>query len=135
MFTAEEQRVSVTGPHAYLAAGPNDFRGPCPGLNAMANHKYIPHDGIVCLADVIVASKEGASLIHAIKAMVYVQGWIVFGFGLDIGLISAVLGLYGADILNLPCVPLSIGGAPLSGGILGILPILGSSRRVLPVDC
>jgi len=24
--------------HAYVAPGPNDVRGPCPGLNAAANH-------------------------------------------------------------------------------------------------
>ena len=24
--------------HQYVAAGPNDIRGPCPGLNTLANH-------------------------------------------------------------------------------------------------
>jgi hypothetical protein len=24
--------------HQYVAPGPNDIRGPCPGLNAAANH-------------------------------------------------------------------------------------------------
>ncbi|KAF9891018.1 hypothetical protein FE257_005275 [Aspergillus nanangensis] len=26
-------------------AGPNDFRGPCPMLNTLANHEFLPHDG------------------------------------------------------------------------------------------
>jgi hypothetical protein len=39
----------VTGAHAFqppnFAQG--DQRGPCPGLNALANHGYIPRNGIV----------------------------------------------------------------------------------------
>lgn len=43
----------VTGRHKFV---PPDFeagdqRGPCPGLNALANHNYIPHDGVVNVRD------------------------------------------------------------------------------------
>ncbi|OTB03269.1 hypothetical protein M426DRAFT_263535 [Hypoxylon sp. CI-4A] len=31
--------------HAWMAPGPNDFRGPCPMLNTLANHGFLPHDG------------------------------------------------------------------------------------------
>ncbi|KAI5468195.1 Chloroperoxidase [Mariannaea sp. PMI_226] len=31
--------------HEFRAAGPFDSRSPCPGLNALANHGYLPHDG------------------------------------------------------------------------------------------
>ncbi|GAB7328632.1 hypothetical protein MBLNU13_g00570t1 [Cladosporium sp. NU13] len=31
--------------HDYRASGPFDSRSPCPGLNALANHGYLPHDG------------------------------------------------------------------------------------------
>jgi len=31
--------------HDFLAAGPFDSRSPCPGLNALANHGFLPHDG------------------------------------------------------------------------------------------
>lgn len=37
-FNAAAQHVSTEGPHAFIAPGPGDARGPCPGLNAMANH-------------------------------------------------------------------------------------------------
>ena len=46
----ENQLIDVTGEHAWVAPGPDDFRGPCPGLNALANHGYFPHSGIVPLA-------------------------------------------------------------------------------------
>ena len=45
----ENQLVDVTGEHAWVAPGPNDIRGPCPGLNALANHGYFPHSGVVSL--------------------------------------------------------------------------------------
>ena len=46
----ENQLIDVTGEHAWVAPGPNDLRGPCPGLNALANHGYFPHSGVVPVA-------------------------------------------------------------------------------------
>ena len=46
----ENQLIDVTGEHVWVAPGPNDLRGPCPGLNALANHGYFPHSGIVPVA-------------------------------------------------------------------------------------
>lgn len=46
----ENQLIDVTGEYAWVAPGPNDIRGPCPGLNALANHGYFPHNGVVPLA-------------------------------------------------------------------------------------
>lgn len=28
--------------HPYIKPGPTDLRGPCPGLNTLANHGYLP---------------------------------------------------------------------------------------------
>ena len=39
----ENQLIDVTGKYAWVAPGPGDIRGPCPGLNALANHGYFPH--------------------------------------------------------------------------------------------
>ena len=36
-FNAALQYVNNTGQYAFVAPGPNDQRGPCPGLNAAAN--------------------------------------------------------------------------------------------------
>jgi hypothetical protein len=40
IFNADKQYINVTkgSGHEYVAPGPNDLRGPCPGLNAFANH-------------------------------------------------------------------------------------------------
>ncbi|KAL4877058.1 Peroxidase, family 2-domain-containing protein [Aspergillus karnatakaensis] len=31
--------------HDWKPAGPGDFRGPCPMMNTLANHNFLPHDG------------------------------------------------------------------------------------------
>lgn len=45
-FDEEEQFVSVDGEYAFVAPTKSDIRGPCPGLNAAANHGYLPHNGL-----------------------------------------------------------------------------------------
>lgn len=47
----ENQHIDVTGDHVWKAPGPKDIRGPCPGLNALANHGYFPRvrEHLVCL--------------------------------------------------------------------------------------
>lgn len=51
-FNEEEQFVSTTGQYAFVAPdfANGDVRGPCPGLNAAANHGYLPHDGVPSIA-------------------------------------------------------------------------------------
>ena len=60
-FDAKSQHVSTTGSHAFVA--PNfaagDQRGPCPGLNALANHGYLPHNGYAPSATMIKALNSG----------------------------------------------------------------------------
>lgn len=48
-FNAEEQLVDVSqgSGHEWKAPGPSDLRGQCPGLNAAANHGFIPHNGML----------------------------------------------------------------------------------------
>ena len=54
----KNQLVDVTGVHKWVAPGPNDIRGPCPGLNALANHGYFPHNGVVPLLQAATATNE-----------------------------------------------------------------------------
>lgn len=60
-FNAAEQYVSNQGEYAFVA--PNlaggDQRGPCPGLNAMANHGYIPHNGVATIQEFIDGTYDG----------------------------------------------------------------------------
>ena len=60
-FDPTTQYVSTTGKHAFVA--PNfaagDQRGPCPGLNALANHGYLPHSGVADLITITEAVNDG----------------------------------------------------------------------------
>jgi hypothetical protein len=51
-FSAADQFVDVRPgtTHQFIAPGPNDKRGPCPGLNAAANHGFLPRSGITTVA-------------------------------------------------------------------------------------
>jgi len=75
-FNAQQQKVNVDGEHAWKApdiAG-GDQRGPCPGLNALANHNYLPRNGVADMATIIRATNE------------------VYGMSLDLGGFLAVYG-------------------------------------------
>ena len=42
--------------YEFQAPGPNDSRGPCPGLNLLANYGYLPRDGYVNFGQVLEAT-------------------------------------------------------------------------------
>ncbi|KAH5199459.1 hypothetical protein HBI46_227220 [Parastagonospora nodorum] len=96
-FNADAQRVSTTGEHKYIAPGPDDIRGTCPGLNVMANHGYLSRSGVSSVVELTTASNE------------------VFGMGLDL---AAFLSVYAAVMAG-DVTSCSIGGKPKSGGLLG----------------
>ncbi|KAK5111540.1 hypothetical protein LTR62_004836 [Meristemomyces frigidus] len=75
VFDAASQRIDVNGSHAFVAPGAGDARGPCPGLNAMANHNYLPHNGVATITEFIAATTS------------------VFGMGVDL---ATFLATYGA---------------------------------------
>jgi hypothetical protein len=80
---------------------PSDQRGPCPGLNAMANHGYIPRTGIATLAQTI----KGAAAL--------------FNMGADLTTFLA-----GGSVLfagDIPTLTYSIGGADKRTNSLGQL--------------
>lgn len=100
-FNAQQQYVSNKGKYAFNPPSGTDQRGPCPGLNAMANHGYFPHNGVGNMAD-------------------FVQGTgNAFGMGADL---AEFLAAYGA-IFDGNLTAYSIGG-PYPGltnglGLLG----------------
>ncbi|KAF2849730.1 Cloroperoxidase [Plenodomus tracheiphilus IPT5] len=102
-FNAQKQLVNVSrgSGHEYVPPGPNDLRGPCPGLNAFANHNFLPHNGYASVAQYIDATTK------------------VVGMGpLLATFLSALGGALDGDLLNW-----SIGGTPslAQGGVTGQL--------------
>ncbi|KAG8158101.1 hypothetical protein KVR01_011862 [Diaporthe batatas] len=118
LFDPLTEPIDVTGAHAFVP--PNfdagDQRGPCPGLNALANHNYIPHDGVV-------------GLVHLIDALN-----TIYGMGIELSTVLAVMGTVGVGNPISLTPGFSIGGAPpdtslFSSSILGnLLGLLGKPR-------
>ncbi|KAF2674003.1 hypothetical protein BT63DRAFT_419323 [Microthyrium microscopicum] len=48
--------------YEFIAPGPNDARGPCPGLNLLANYGYLPRDGHVNFGQVLDATARGFNM-------------------------------------------------------------------------
>ncbi|KAG8684815.1 hypothetical protein FRC09_015129 [Ceratobasidium sp. 395] len=91
-FDPVKQKIDVSGTHAFQPPNPGDLRGPCPGLNALANHGYLPRSGLVTFNQAIQACNS------------------VFGMGVDIATTLATLGVVLTG--NPETDQFSIGGSP-----------------------
>ncbi|KAJ7044864.1 Peroxidase, family 2-domain-containing protein [Mycena alexandri] len=77
----------------YVAPGPNDVRSPCPGLNSLSNHGYLPRDGRnIHATDIITAMNDYLGLSATFDFLqtfgAGVRGAFVLLPGLSIGLES-----------------------------------------------
>ncbi|KAJ3875198.1 hypothetical protein F5051DRAFT_70095 [Lentinula edodes] len=88
-FDPALQYVSTTGQHAFVPPGSGDFRGPCPGLNAMANHGYIPHNGIATIDQLVNGSYTVFGMGRELALSLAVYGTVMDG---DITLLSVSIG-------------------------------------------
>ncbi|KAE9390955.1 Cloroperoxidase [Gymnopus androsaceus JB14] len=110
-FDPDAQYVSTTGD---VPPGPGNLRGPCPGLNALANHNYLPRNGIATIAQFIEATYK------------------VYGMRKDLSTRLAVFGVVNNG--NLLTETFSIGGTP-PPGIGSIIPITRVTRRSREYIC
>ncbi|RKL44181.1 hypothetical protein BFJ72_g3914 [Fusarium proliferatum] len=84
--------------HPFKAPGKTDQRGPCPGLNTLANHGYIPRNGIATIGQIQAGTAK------------------LFNMGADLSALLAVGGAVdGGDILS---QKMSIGGPDGRVGLL-----------------
>ncbi|KHN96148.1 Chloroperoxidase [Metarhizium album ARSEF 1941] len=71
----------------WKAAGPGDSRGPCPMLNTLANHGYLPHNGrnlsVKHFGDAVVQALNTAPAYGTRPASVFVKGWGKDSFDLE----------------------------------------------------
>ncbi|KZS88572.1 Cloroperoxidase [Sistotremastrum niveocremeum HHB9708] len=97
--------------HPFIAPGPNDQRGPCPALNTLANHGYLPRDGIASFEQILAATREGFNMDRDLAG--FLAGFSMMARGnaflnkLSIGSISP----------QIPVVPGAIDGPAPPGGI------------------
>ncbi|KAJ7747761.1 Chloroperoxidase [Mycena metata] len=96
--------------HPFIAPGPDDQRGPCPAMNTLANHGYIPRNGIASFEQITLALMEAFNLELIFGANMAANNMLTRGNPfidrLSIGGVSALV----------PPLPGQIDG-PVTGGI------------------
>lgn len=116
--------IDVSGDHAFVPPSEGDQRGPCPGLNALANHNYVSHDGAISVIEQITAATE------------------VFNFGVDLATVLALISvLFVGNPLSVK-PSYSIGGPTDKvenlldnlGGLLGTPEGLDHSHNIIESD-
>lgn len=82
-FNAEKQYIDISegSGHEYVAPGPNDLRGPCPGLNAFANHGFIPHNGYATIQQFIDATETVVGMGPLLAGFLSILGAVIDGDG------------------------------------------------------
>ncbi|KAF9479958.1 aromatic peroxygenase precursor [Pholiota conissans] len=65
--------------HPWKPAGENDIRGPCPGLNTLASHGWLPRDGIASPSQIIKAAQEGFNMGNDLAIFVTYAAHLVDG--------------------------------------------------------
>ncbi|CAE6424652.1 unnamed protein product [Rhizoctonia solani] len=91
-FDPVKQKIDVTGEHAFRPPTAGDKRGPCPGLNALANHGYLPHNGVTNLLQAATVCNK------------------VFGMGIEIStVLSTIATIFDGNPIT---TEWSIGGSP-----------------------
>lgn len=105
-FNAQDQYVDVTdgGPNPFRSPGASDLRGQCPGLNAAANHGFLPRNGKATIQQTV----DGLVKAYNMDA------------GLAIGLAAIAIIISG----DIPSGTWSIGG-----GFPSTLPLLLSNPK------
>ncbi|KUJ24283.1 putative aromatic peroxygenase [Mollisia scopiformis] len=114
-FDPASQYTSTTGAHAFVppnfAAG--DVRGPCPGLNAAANHGYIPHNGVGTMGDFVNGTNEAYGMALDLGGFLAVYGSVFDGnlLGYSIGGPTSLNQLPLNNLLGLTGAPQGLSGS------------------------
>jgi len=65
--------------HPFMPLRPGDIRGPCPGLNTLASHGYLPRNGIATPVQIVNAVQEGFNMGNDIAVFVTYGAFLVDG--------------------------------------------------------
>ncbi|KAJ3500794.1 heme-thiolate peroxidase [Agrocybe chaxingu] len=93
--------------HPWQPLRPDDIRGPCPGLNTLASHGYLPRNGVATPAQIINAVQEGFNMENTLAIFVTYAAHLVDGNLItDLLSIGHKTPLTGPD----PPAPATVGG-------------------------
>lgn len=82
-FDAATQYIDVSegSGHEWVAPVAGDLRGPCPGLNAFANHGFLPHNGYATTQQFIDATTEVVGMGPILAGFLSILGSAIDGSG------------------------------------------------------
>ncbi|KJX97511.1 oxidase-like protein [Zymoseptoria brevis] len=84
-FNAQKQYIDVSEGSGHEYKAPNlaggDLRGPCPGLNAFANHNFLPHNGYATIPQFIDATTTVVGMGPLLATFLAVYGAVIDGDG------------------------------------------------------
>ncbi|KIJ42638.1 hypothetical protein M422DRAFT_85577, partial [Sphaerobolus stellatus SS14] len=107
--------------HPYIPPRNGDMRGPCPGLNTLASHGYLPRNGIVTPAQIINAVQDGFGMDNSLAIQLVYATMLVDGNPLtNLMSIGAKSSLTGPD----PPKPAIVGGVDTHAVLEGMLHVL-----------
>ncbi|KAF7777749.1 hypothetical protein Agabi119p4_3821 [Agaricus bisporus var. burnettii] len=95
--------------HPWKPLKHGDMRGPCPGLNTLASHGYLPRNGIATPAQIINAVQEGFNMENSVARLVTYAAHLVDG-----NLITDKLSIGGKSPLTGPSPPAPANAAGLN---------------------
>ncbi|KAJ7936147.1 Chloroperoxidase [Mycena leptocephala] len=96
--------------HPFIAPGPNDQRGPCPGMNTLANHGYIPRNGIASFEEIVTGAMEAFNVQSGLMEFITAANMMMRG-----NPFANTVSIGGSSPL-VPSLPGNI-GSPHPGGI------------------
>ncbi|KIJ48622.1 hypothetical protein M422DRAFT_247470 [Sphaerobolus stellatus SS14] len=102
--------------HPFIPAGPEDIRGPCPGLNTLANHGYLPRNGVARPDQIVTAVMEAYNLGNDFAKFLVYQAHLMNGNPLT-NLLS--IGMKTPETGPNPSKPALIGGLSQHGTFEG----------------
>ena len=100
--------------YPFRPPGPTDQRGPCPGLNTLANHGYIPRTGIATIGQINAATATvfnlGADLSTLLSTGGAIDGGDIFSQTMSIGGPDNRVGLLNGALNGIFGTPSGIAG-------------------------
>lgn len=87
--SVEPDNLRPQAGYTFQAPTSSDSRGPCPGLNLLANYGYLPRNGYVTLGQVVAAAEEGFNMATDLSTLLAVFAVLADG---DIATESFYLG-------------------------------------------
>ncbi|KAJ3510931.1 heme-thiolate peroxidase [Agrocybe chaxingu] len=98
--------------HPWKPLHPGDIRGPCPGLNTLASHGYLPRNGVATPVQIINAVQEGFNMDNSVAIFATYAAHLMVGNVItDLISIGRKTWLTGPD----PPPPANVGGLNAHG--------------------